>query len=104
MQQPAVTYWMNRLQDLPTTTPLFVSLNPHREPDPATVHASFDYAHPQFGTESVAAQQALAELEHVLEVSDRIAVLCAGEITGVITPEQATPEVMGSLMAGGGIA
>jgi simple sugar transport system ATP-binding protein len=44
------------------------------------------------------------ELEHVLEVSDRIAVLCAGEITGVVTPEQATPEVMGSLMAGSSIA
>lgn len=43
------------------------------------------------------------ELEHVLEVSDRIAVLCAGEITGVVTPDQATPEVMGSLMAGGGM-
>ena len=24
----SVTYWMNRLQDLPDTTPLFVTLNP----------------------------------------------------------------------------
>ena len=40
------------------------------------------------------------ELEHVLEVSDRIAVMCAGKITGVVRPEEATSEVMGSLMAG----
>ena len=32
-----VTYWMNLLQDLPRETPLFVTLNPIREIDPAKV-------------------------------------------------------------------
>ncbi|QPC94457.1 ABC transporter ATP-binding protein [Mesorhizobium sp. INR15] len=40
------------------------------------------------------------ELEHVLDVSDRIAVMCAGAITGVLAPEEATPERLGELMAG----
>ncbi|NEJ03661.1 FAD-dependent oxidoreductase, partial [Rhizobium ruizarguesonis] len=30
---PSVTYWMNRLQHLPDGLPLFVTLNPVREPD-----------------------------------------------------------------------
>ena len=40
------------------------------------------------------------ELEHVMEVSDRIGVMCAGKMVGVVKPEEATPEIMGSLMAG----
>ena len=32
----SVTYWMNRLQNLDPAFPLFVSLNPIREPDPAS--------------------------------------------------------------------
>ncbi len=31
----SVTYWMNKLQSLPAEQPLFVTLNPIREPDPA---------------------------------------------------------------------
>ena len=40
------------------------------------------------------------ELEHVMEISDRIGVMCAGKMVGVVRPEEATPEIMGSLMAG----
>ena len=40
------------------------------------------------------------ELEHVLDLSDRIAVMCRGEITGIIAPEEATAERLGELMAG----
>jgi simple sugar transport system ATP-binding protein len=40
------------------------------------------------------------ELEHVLDISDRIAVMCRGAITGVVSPEQATAERLGELMAG----
>ncbi len=54
-----VTYWMNRLQGLPADLSLFVSLNPGREPDPARVHGTFDYAHPLFDARSFAAQGAL---------------------------------------------
>lgn len=48
-RQPAqLTYWMNRLQSLPRETPLFVTLNPVIEPDPALVHSDHTYAHPLY--------------------------------------------------------
>jgi simple sugar transport system ATP-binding protein len=40
------------------------------------------------------------ELEHILEIADRIAVLCRGRITGIVPPEQATAERIGMLMGG----
>ncbi len=40
------------------------------------------------------------ELEDILGVCDRIGVMCHGEITGVISPEEATAERVGMLMAG----
>lgn len=51
-----VTYWMNRLQGLPDDRPLFVSLNPARDPDPALVHGAYDYAHPLYDSASFEAQ------------------------------------------------
>ncbi|MGB5208743.1 MAG: NAD/FAD-binding protein, partial [Azonexus sp.] len=44
-------------------TPVVVTLNPAREPDPATVIAEFDYAHPIFDGPAIAAQQDLAEVQ-----------------------------------------
>lgn len=43
-----ITYWMNRLQGIDKKKPLFVSLNPGVEPDPAKVHGEYNYAHPLF--------------------------------------------------------
>jgi len=40
------------------------------------------------------------ELEHIMTVADRIAVMCAGEITGVLTPDEVTDERIGTLMGG----
>jgi predicted NAD/FAD-binding protein len=62
-EQVAVTYWMNRLQRLPTETPLFVSLNPFREPDPATVHADLAYRHPVFPADTLRAQAGLHRIQ-----------------------------------------
>ncbi|MEL7172169.1 MAG: FAD-dependent oxidoreductase [Pseudomonadota bacterium] len=58
-----VTYWMNRLQGIPEQHPLFVSLNPSREPDPERTHAAVDWAHPVFDGASFAAQEALDALQ-----------------------------------------
>ncbi len=58
-----VTYWMNRLQGLASPAPLFVSLNPGREPDPALVHASFDYAHPVLDAAAFAGQRAIGAIQ-----------------------------------------
>ena len=61
--QVCVHYLLNQLQPLPFTTPVIVSLNPIDAPDPATVLASFDYAHPVFDAAAVAAQARLAHFQ-----------------------------------------
>lgn len=59
----AVTYLMNRLQPLPVTTPVCVSLNRDDEIDPDTVLGSFPYAHPVLDGPAVAAQARLPRIQ-----------------------------------------
>lgn len=59
----SVTYWMNRLQTLDPSFPLFLSLNPSTGPRDDLVHATFEYAHPQFDTVAVEAQTGLAGIQ-----------------------------------------
>jgi predicted NAD/FAD-binding protein len=59
----AVTYWMNRLQHIDRKYPLFVSLNPTVEPDPASVFARMHYDHPVFDTAAIRAQRALPSIQ-----------------------------------------
>jgi predicted NAD/FAD-binding protein/cyclopropane fatty-acyl-phospholipid synthase-like methyltransferase len=55
-----VTYWLNRLQNLPPDVPnLFVTLNPAAPPAAERTLRTFEYAHPQYSAASVAAQAAL---------------------------------------------
>jgi hypothetical protein len=58
-QGPAVTYWMNQLQQLGETPPLFVTLNPIRPPRRETIIHSETYAHP---LSDLAAREAQAQL------------------------------------------
>jgi predicted NAD/FAD-binding protein len=63
-EQPVgVSYLINKLQPLPFKTPVVVTLNPAREPDPARVLAEFDYAHPIFDGPAIAAQQRLPSVQ-----------------------------------------
>ena len=62
-QPVGVSYLINKLQPLPFETPVVVTLNPAREPDPATVLAEFDYAHPIFDGPAIAAQERLASVQ-----------------------------------------
>jgi predicted NAD/FAD-binding protein len=64
-QGPSVTYWMNRLQGLQTPRPVFVSLNPPRRPDPASVLRTEIYSHPQLDATSAQAQRRLWSLQGV---------------------------------------
>jgi predicted NAD/FAD-binding protein len=57
--QVCVHYLINKLQPLPFKNPVIVSLNPIDEPDPSSVIASYDYAHPVFDKAAIAAQQDL---------------------------------------------
>ncbi|HET9861544.1 MAG TPA: FAD-dependent oxidoreductase [Nocardioidaceae bacterium] len=63
-----VSYWMNRLQGLPESDPLVVTLNPDEGPAPEHVIARMTYEHPTYTGASVAAQSRLGSLN-----SDRLA-------------------------------
>ena len=56
-------YLINRLQPLPWQQPVVVSLNPHREPAPASVHGEYHYAHPVFDLGAIAAQARLPQIQ-----------------------------------------
>jgi predicted NAD/FAD-binding protein len=62
-QQLCVTYWMNRLQNLPAHTPLFVTLNPIHPPDPAKTIRTEVYEHPKFDAAAIRAQKQLWSLQ-----------------------------------------
>jgi predicted NAD/FAD-binding protein len=61
----AVSYLINRLQPLPTSTPVIVTLNPPFEPDPRAVLEEFEYSHPLLDAGAVAAQRSLERLQGV---------------------------------------
>ena len=71
-----LTYWMNRLQGLPTDHDVFVTLNADRKPDPAKTVATYDYAHPFYDK---ATFDALARLD---DIQGRGGVWYAGAWTG----------------------
>ena len=54
-----VTYWMNRLQNIESDKPLFVTLNPPRPPRAGTLLHSEVYDHPIFDAKAIAAQRKL---------------------------------------------
>jgi hypothetical protein len=58
-----VTYWMNRLQNIESDAPLFVTLNPPRPPRAGTLLHSEVYDHPIFDAKCMAAQRKLWRLQ-----------------------------------------
>ncbi|HSL11962.1 MAG TPA: FAD-dependent oxidoreductase [Actinomycetota bacterium] len=60
-ERVSLTYWMNRLQNLRTERPVFVTVNPAREP--RAIEGRFTYRHPQFDARSVEAQRRLPSLQ-----------------------------------------
>lgn len=62
-QNVSITYWMNRLQPLTTDTPLFVSLNPIKEPESGSIIRSFFYDHPEFGRHALESQKKLWSIQ-----------------------------------------
>lgn len=61
--RPCVTYWMNRLQNIPPSAPLFVTLNPDRQIDEVKVYDTFEYDHPLFDDGALKAQKELWSLQ-----------------------------------------
>lgn len=58
-----VTYWMNRLQNLPGRTNMFVTLNPDAPIHAKAIDAEFDYRHPVFDAPAMAAQSGLWSIQ-----------------------------------------
>ncbi len=59
----AVSYWMNRLQRLPTERDVFVTLNPLRPPAADLTAATFLYHHPQFDQAALTSQELLPSIQ-----------------------------------------
>lgn len=61
--QVCLHYLINRLQPVPFTQPVVVSLNPIQPIDPRHIHGEFDYAHPVFDMAALQAQGDMAMLQ-----------------------------------------
>lgn len=62
-QSISLSYWMNRLQNLRTEKPIIVTLNPTRQPDPATVHDRHVFEHPVFDEGAISSQPRIDEVQ-----------------------------------------
>ncbi len=58
-----VTYWMNELQHIPPATPVFITLNPLREPRKGSISHVVEYTHPLFDGAALNAQGRLWEIQ-----------------------------------------
>ena len=58
-----VTYWMNRLQAIPETDPLFVTLNPSSEIPEHLIYDRKSFAHPVFDGPALAAQRGIQQIQ-----------------------------------------
>ncbi|THD71564.1 FAD-dependent oxidoreductase [Thalassobius vesicularis] len=61
--QIGVTYWMNRLQGIPETDPLFVTLNPAHPVQEAAIYDAHTFRHPVFDRAALAAQTRIAAMQ-----------------------------------------
>jgi predicted NAD/FAD-binding protein len=59
----SLTYWMNSLQHIEHTCPVFVTLNPDTPPDNALTHAAYIYTHPVFNQHARKAQEQLDTIQ-----------------------------------------
>ncbi len=60
-----LTYWMNKLQSIDSTTDLLVTLNRSSEIKPETILGEFDYEHPVFDAAAIAVQKRRPEIQGV---------------------------------------
>jgi uncharacterized protein len=59
----SLSYWMNRLQNLRTTRPVLVTLNPHREPH--HTESEHLFSHPRFDARAIEAQTSLPLIQGI---------------------------------------
>lgn len=59
----SLSYWMNNLQSLPAENPVFVTLNPGRQPREDMVYDRHSFTHPIFDTAAIKAQGRISEIQ-----------------------------------------
>ncbi|RKP39075.1 hypothetical protein BJ085DRAFT_18210 [Dimargaris cristalligena] len=110
LPQVSLTYCMNKTQNIPEDRygPVLVTLNPLWEPDPALTLGSWNYEHPEFTPEMVAAQRRLPShiffcgawthygfhedgLTSGLEMAKALGAVCPFDITDASQKCQAPP-------------
>lgn len=62
-QQISLSYWMNSLQPLNTSSNYFVTLNPKQRPQEALIIDEHDFEHPQFSQAAITAQSAIENIQ-----------------------------------------
>lgn len=60
-----VSYWMNRLQNIDRSKPVFVTLNPFKAPREDLTFEKYVYDHPQFDASALAAKRQLSDIQGV---------------------------------------
>ena len=61
----SLSYWMNSLQPLPTTTPVIVTLNPSRPPLPELTYDQHQFEHPLLDKTAIEAQKNIVQIQGV---------------------------------------
>ena len=58
-----LTYWMNLLQDIDKSRPVFVTLNPAAPPKPELTFNKFEFSHPQFDAPAARSVETIKSLQ-----------------------------------------
>lgn len=64
-EKVTLTYYMNRLQNIQTTYPVYITLNPFTPPKHELIHRRIRYAHPRLTVASNIAKQELGTIQNV---------------------------------------
>ena len=62
-QDVCVTYWMNGLQHIDKSSPVFVSLNPNITIDEDKIYDICEFSHPVFDRSAIDAQEQIREIQ-----------------------------------------
>jgi len=59
----SLSYWMNNLQNLKTSTQVIVTLNPERRPAPDKIYDEVEFEHPVFTQQAIDAQEQIKRIQ-----------------------------------------
>ena len=96
-----ITYWMNRLQNIPERDPLFITLNPARPIRDDAIYDAVTFRHPVFDGATFKAQKQLALLQGHMNTWYAGAWLANGfHEDGIVTARRVTRALIGAIATG----